>query len=1467
MVEFLGENNSVFFLGEDVVTEAATKKRPEPFKSSDLESIVVSGKTVDETTPEDIAATVQETNNHVLVTVDKTINEKEDPEKALGKLNSTQRKQNQISPTDYWAMQLEAFRNDELPDLAALSASKIQYTVDAINKASEDQSNRYGVIANFADRVLRDIVYESWVKVFKKDDFKEAEKIFGAISGTMSLEEYKKFFDGIITDYSKQGIFIDSNPMAFEELRTIALSLGDTDPMTINFLFALLDVVPSIGGLAKTGIKGGKAVATATVTKEVAADAKAIAQIAEDLAKSPTTAARVGAVAESKEVAEEAAKKIALKTDDPENLADLGPAALNPVSPNAPYSPTINAAIKDTRLKELTKEVYDYAKRALGSAFDESSVAAYVSKRQKALDNFFNRSLSDFSLDLRTGVLRATIGHYKTGLPVTKRTAEKIAAKSPEAKVIPVNAEKNQYLVQVEEVLNTDKFIRVADDTEQLSTMVSRLTDKLLQATKIASAHAVDNKTLANLAERAETGVVKLGNIAAKALGKDINKLSSKELDQVGKVVNKLQSEELASQRTWLTEEQFVKEWVKQNGSMPSQKVVKGYNAFVDASNLAYVMKSGMLIQRLHREGVRRITVKLNETVVPMAAKKHAAIPDNVEFVVDAATGRLDRLRDLKKNKSFQPKNVFEVDMDIQGGYGSSRWVYNADTIRPLEPEDVLGFNAGGPRINPEAQYFLAIQSDTDDIVDIILSTSTKKEAQKATEEIGRLMEALKKGTITDEMVEKNTSWNKYINTKEDFIKFVSDAKLDVNKVGKVVFKIRDDIVYKSADGQAFVNGGSLDEFVTFSQRRSNKPLTHYGGEPTFNENPVKSIQSQLNTASRQLAYSQYNTAAEVSLGRKVKEIVNKSGGAKDYIGWTDRDYLDVLDSPKLANTQDPMILKLKELKRIFEMRKGVKTEGEKWLANAVNNATEGLTGGKVRLDSLPNIFNKYGFYSTFILDPFQFILQGMHSINIVAMAGLDDGIRGAALGYYTTRSLGLKQGAELDLWYARMAKQFDMSIQDMKDIRQIFIDSARYEINPEVMAEGFTTGASTFRPRSNLGKVALHSTKKNWDVASKYGMFFFNKGEQMSRVTAFGASIMKFKGKNPGVRFNSEQARKFITDKEQAYTLRMTQTNKGQIQHGLMRVPLQFYTFLFRSFESIFVGRGLTGAERLKLAGILMPMYGTVGVGIVDSESVKEAINYVLPEDMKITSDSFTYDLIKRGPIDAITEWAGVGTAIAERLSVSDGVKDTIRGFQEDTLIEAVLGAGGGKTMETGSKVFSAFANLVSGNTETSKIKLAEAFRNVKFIDNAAKIRGIMFDDVLRTKTGKQIHGLDITMGETIALALGIPIKEVEEHYDAMDLIYASGAEYKRVSKGIEGLINEFWQAVEDGNENRSIRLTEEIESVIRWSSLTEVQKGSIRMRLFNGPTGQFTWDMYKKLLDLGLVSEAERYANSVGN
>ena len=1470
MAVTLGEENiEAKVLGDDEVVYETAVPNPKSAATERRDTAVLGATgSLPEELP-DVRAGVSETVTAALMEAvgNLQVEEQTVEEKAEELADQSAKGSELIALGDFFDNSFQAMKNPALNEAANLASIKYQLTVEKLQDAIEDNAAKTGAgtVANWFDRyILRNFPIGAWEQVTLKPSSVNHE-FAHAISSNMSVQDFEIFLDTRIEDYLEEGFFFSDNPFALQELLTAATKLGNDDKAFGDAVLGAIDLIPIAGFAGKTVIK-----TASSVNK-----ARKISKILKGISESPTASTRAGALA-GPDAATEVAENIAKRTDEPENLASMGPSMVDVVGDKAPVRPIAASASKSQTATRIAQEAFEYVNTALGKVIDEGQLATYVTKKVEGLQKKLNKSMIDTKIDYNLNKISIIMGNPRTGLPVTKKTAEKYAADVPEASVIPIDEANNKWAISYDEALDLDEFVDVNKFDEawkytpeskvsllrNIEGKISRANAAVFGRLNLTGAYLRDNANLTNLANRAESGSVRLTQISKTMLDK-LGRVSGDEYEQIGAIVARLQSGDLASQRTWYTTDDFIDMWKADNkGKAPSQKVMDAYQATVDLGDYNYIVRATGLIRSLHREGYRRISTILNGEQKFLAGKPVDMddLPDN-ELFIDASSGA----KFTKADYDGPMANVFEVDMDM----GGVKYVVDTDVVKPLEIEDAMGYNAGGPRVNPEATEFIVLLDKNGKPVNVVLSASSPKTSAKAVKEMTEIYKALRAGRLTDEIVQENNSWNTSLNLKEDAEKWFTKNKIDVEG-DEVTFnsKARNENVFMGANADAFIPNGSLDDFHSFVNKRNDEPLTHYGhGAATVNDNPLNSILFQTNSVNRQLGFSKYTQAVKVSLGKKIKQIADSNSSNTDYAS-----YYDNINTWLPEKTENEIIRKIYERKRIADLRMGADGFGDAWvmrIADDMSNFIYDATGKKFNPSNPTHFLNNYGFKKTFLFDPFQMVLQSVQVIPMVAMAGLDDGIKGVVMGKHLYSSLDLS-GKPLDIFLERFGKAFNYSKAESKEVRQLFIDMARYEVDPTNIAEGYqraTKSSSVFSKQSS--RVKAKTLSKAWEKGMNMGMFFFNKGEQISRVSAYGVAVRKWKAANKGKSLLSEEGRTWVSNKEQAYTLNMTNMSRSEIQQGLLRVPTQFYSFMLRSFEGIFIGKDLTPAERMKLAVMMGPFWGTTGMGISNAVPTVETLNSYLPENMKIEPGSDSYRLVKNGVPDALFAWAGGENvpeiALASRVGLGDGVMQTFRNYRDGTLGENLLGAGGGASGDLVADFVQWIGSIIRRDPIQIEQKTLELIRNIKFIDNFEKVRGMLVHKAYISRKGGEVDFKFNTL-DTIFTGLGIPLEEPQQVYDAKDVIYNGNKTYRKLSKEISPLINKYWRALDDQNAQLANDIQRSINySISHMTGLEPELQEKLRLQLYKGLTETTTFERIKQLQRLGRNMEAEQLRKTV--
>ena len=431
-----------------------------------------------------------------------------------------------VSIGDYFDNSFHAMDNPRLTSAQNLASMKYQLTVDKLTDAIQDRaaSTNAGSVLNWFDRyILRQFPIGAFEDLTMKRK-NVSEEFARALAGNMSMEEYETLLDTRLDEYLGQGVLFADNPAAVADLYATIERFGNNDIAVTEAIIGAIDIFPFVSAGFSIGAKSVKAANRLGETRK-------IAKVLTDISQSPTASTRAGVI-NGPDAATDVAENIAARSDDPENLASMGPSLTDPLSDNAPVRPLGQAAMNNHTATQVTKEAFEYVGRTMGDIYDQKLLQEYITTRVSNIASTLNRGVINSKLDGRTEKLTVLLGHPKTGKALTKDAAEKYAENVPEANVVAINADKGAYAVQVDEVIKMDDFIKTDKyaQLQHVEGVTGKLFSKLFQRLPTSGYHLLDNADATNLAYRAESGAVRL------------NKLNKQMIDQVNKMSGKVTS-------------------------------------------------------------------------------------------------------------------------------------------------------------------------------------------------------------------------------------------------------------------------------------------------------------------------------------------------------------------------------------------------------------------------------------------------------------------------------------------------------------------------------------------------------------------------------------------------------------------------------------------------------------------------------------------------------------------------------------------------------------------------------------------------------------------------------------------------------------------------------------------------------------------------------------------------------------
>jgi hypothetical protein len=754
-----------------------------------------------------------------------------------------------------------------------------------------------------------------------------------------------------------------------------------------------------------------------------------------------------------------------------------------PVSTGAINYNTVSANLKEAFLRREAKGAF-----GMSSMGENAAQWAEDFGREVAKAN----SVKVINFDLKDEGLMNFTGTWQVGKDSGKTfenfaSAQKIANSIPNARVIDTRTGKiaspssksGQYAVEFDR--------RYAPDTKPLN--VGEVSDTGFIGRWFGSAGRGSSAIFNTLAENAVSGSSGYRQ-EIKEIFDNFGKLTGDEQNAISSILTYLRDD--AKVNTWLGSADFISQAKNLLGEVPRKEVVQMYEDLVQASDFSwYVMASDRL----------RFMAKKNSLMFKYKDADHIVYPTSVKptgKVYNASTNKLElaeKIPDGSVVYAFaNPKN------------GWPKFVYNTHgKTRLPELTDAYAYNSGGPRLNPELQYFVGT---ADEGWNTALGTKTYKEAVQSVKEINKINETFQnvlRGAVNtktplagltkaelkqlDEAIQANNNWNPFIETSKDFVEFMQGRGVEIGK--QVVLKERNAKIQTFIPfADEFLIGKDLSAYIAYA--RHDMAMVEFGGARAANPNPVQAITNQFNAMIDQGAQVQYRIEHVGAWAEAVWKYSNPEVGSEVL----QVEGLGPFTAETLARNVNikgntPLARKLRQEQSIIVRRLGMlegstsesgvfKGVRDSW-TNSMNMALEMAYGAESKWvdklvvpglrglrDNTSGGLLSVGFM-TKMASPFQVILQGSMAIQISAVSP-KNGVRAISLAGFIREMARHPQGPTLfTALKGNLAKVAGLTDDQMKDLTEHFNTSGR----------GYMRGAVVEDPNSlpgvktKTGKVA----------------------------------------------------------------------------------------------------------------------------------------------------------------------------------------------------------------------------------------------------------------------------------------------------------------------------------------------------------------------------------------------------------
>lgn len=1261
-----------------------------------------------------------------------------------------------------------------------------------------------GYVGDFVDRYfIRHFPIGAYEDLTRRSERKGQELLQASIE--LNPKEYKAFIEAYIEELSEEGVFVGDNIFALQDGFQEAVNAG-YDPMAgVNQLLTLGDVVGL--GVAGKNLKMTKAISKADhpVTKVAALEGQE-------------------AAAEFTEKAVEATAGLdnTVKAKAGPSMFDPGDSVVKPQSAKVAEIAENNSLV--SKVRELQQSGAFGAPDPLRVRAEAERVAEAFSKRITNLTNNI-RVAEDLT---GNPIAEVTFGKVKDGTPFKRESdAVKAAKKLPEAKAAPVDPEdlSKGWVVQLDARIDTrglsDEFDVNNVEYDFVRTQIARF---------LGSNAATDDEQLNALANMAESSAVAVRRQADPLL-RSLNKVSQDSKRAINRVLTELRDGSDASLKEGYNRAEFTEKFQEKHpkGLLPSKKDMDAWDAIQEIEDAGWLLRANQVLNNYVAKGFW--SVDLGDGVKSVG-KRVEELPGEVR-IFNAETGVIE----TAVNPDIP---VWRLDIPMKDT--QVEYVTNPRSVDVLDHSDVMGFNAGGRRLNPDANHFVVL--DDAEHPKAIITAFTEKQARKAVEQLSNLQAAVKRmgGDIAsikptealDDLVRANNDWNPSITTFQEFAELVARKGWDLSKT--VSKKERDGEV-ENVSKNSPLAGEKWENYVATQTSRYDETLMDFGGSETYNVDPVSAILGEFANAATHYTHRQYTYDAASAW---TKRAAREGSGVKLSDSYAKNDWLNQVQHAEVVGNS-ASARALRHQRSIIRRRLKMKGPIERRFEALGQEAAEFVfdkTGFKIRGGNPADKMLGLGFQTAFgFFNVSQFFMQGLHSLTITAISP-QAGLRAASALIPLRLVMHAPNPAVEAFARKRLAKSMGIEDSEVKELIDYIRTSGRDIVDGDAIELGTGPsygisgwGENSYLPSrvSDTLQAATNGGRRVLDA----GLIPFRTGERMSRQTAMMTAFFEFKQRFPKQSALSREGRQWITNREQNLTFNMTSSGRALFQEGLMRFPTQWLSYTFRSMEAVVLGRGFTPAERARMAAILMPFYGLTGMGFGSAaNSVAEQFG---------VEDTNAFIAMKYGFIDwLIAESTDVETGLATRLAPVTGFTDLYKRIVqgEATTMEVLMGPSGDVTQRTLGTLWNALEEVYNGHSVSLTEDAIAVLRTPSGLDNVAKGIGVLQNGLYRSKTGTTVP-TELKPSDAIALFMGFAPLEVTEFYAQKGLKYTDEKKLRRFRKE---MTNDFQRALTIFREDpeRGKTMMSEIHTKIALSGFTRAEQQTLRRGLVDVNYGE---------------------------
>lgn len=1294
-----------------------------------------------------------------------------------------------------------------------------------------------GGIDNFAQLpliVLRDI-----------QRYDEAKSQEYAETLNLDPEAFKAYWEAELDSAEREGIF---NIREFENLREVQAQLENfgTDPAAGFKQFMGWVEVATAGttrGVARLGLAGAKGAATGIP--------KASREVLERLMSSRSATDAVTATRGADAGADATVRQMNTGAA-PDNVPfKVGPSTMDPFQgPTRPVNmPNSARTTQGTYASTLFEKMTALMKSPVsGRAFSMEAVQevaeGVVARVARVTNNptaAIYRTLDEGS-DLFTVTVRLGNSIDGRAFP-TREAALKSVNNNPDYTVVeaprvirtdtgePVlkmrdlpegveaRVEPKGYYLEYSERLDTRRLADTLEDVRPEENALKRAVAGVISAPQTAL-----GERLGFLINAAEGVVTRFSKFADQSF-KDVRTLSKGEFKEVEGIMTGYRDGILGDIDTGLaavrgapTNPEFIRDFFALYGKTPTEKQLKAYAALTDINNAAWNIKATDILKRVAERKGRTVTVEEGYDTIGVVVD---TLPENT-VVFSRLTGQVNP-------SQVGERVVYKLDEPFEAADGI-KYDHVTDVVSTRVPvkSDVLGYNVGGPRNNDRLRHFIGTSYDetlaggrkVTGGFRTLLGSFSMKEARAAKTQLNNIVDSLapyitsrglkgiRKLELSGEdlakvnaIIARNNDWNPNVVDFDTLKRIAADH--NESFTNRFDIKARDAKVEASIPEGAGMNMGEYQSMRVTRKRGDTAPMT-YGGGRTVNQSPIENIVEQFK--SEAYRYSHYK-ATQSAVNGWVRKA--RARGNVTFDGDVPHNPEDFIRLAKVSDDNKGINREMKQQQQAIASRLGLLERTDATtpymtslsefiydktgsLGKFVEDKT-GLSGiGPFVTNPADWIGNAAGRTRAMVFhmkmglgNPDQFILNASHVAQITFISPKYGAQAAANVPIIASLLFKTRKAADADI--ERLVSETMREYGGLLMTKQELIDTVRY------MKESGRSiiGANTLE-RSG---ATFNSNKTRFNSVLEGGLAPFKGGELFGRIAAASVAVMEHNAKKVSGDVFSDKGIRYVANREQALTFRMTSGQRARFQGGaegtvdpILALATQWQSYSLRFVDNLLIGRDLTGAERARMAAFNTLAFGMRGMGAPPRMIAAMTSLGIDPEDPNAVE---TLNKVKFGLFDlAVSELAGTDVSIGSRIGPLSGVfQQYAESFGKDPLLATVTGPSGQILSDSFKAVSGLVSALYGGQRSIAYEEFIQLTRGIKSADMYHKVAELIETGEYRSKRrgiAGEFAEEEITFGLISSIVAGATPMRVLNHYDAKDISYGDDRKFRTASARI---------------------------------------------------------------------------------